>query len=74
MLNSLGNFVFDMDFSQQTEEGVMAELVFWGRDLKGLHLAPYVIGKDFASCLAAGRRARHTLARLWSASDPPFLR
>jgi poly-gamma-glutamate capsule biosynthesis protein CapA/YwtB (metallophosphatase superfamily) len=74
VVNSLGNFVFDMDFSQQTEEGVLAELVFWGRDLKGLHLAPYVIGHDFAPRLAAGARARHTLARLWSASDPPFLR
>jgi poly-gamma-glutamate capsule biosynthesis protein CapA/YwtB (metallophosphatase superfamily) len=74
VVNSLGNFVFDMDFSQQTEEGVLAELVFWGRDLKGLHLAPYVIGEDFAPRLATGPRARHTLARLWSASDPPFLR
>ena len=74
VLNSLGNFVFDMDFSRQTEEGVMAELVFWGRDLKGLRLTPYVIGHDFAPRLAAGPRARHTLARLWSASDPPFLR
>ena len=30
VLHSLGNFVFDMDFSRQTEEGVIAELVFWG--------------------------------------------
>jgi poly-gamma-glutamate capsule biosynthesis protein CapA/YwtB (metallophosphatase superfamily) len=74
VLNSLGNFVFDMDFSRQTEEGVMAELVFWGRDLKGLRLTPYVIGHDFAPRFAAGPRARRTLARLWSASDPPFLR
>ena len=74
VLNSLGNFVFDMDFSRQTEEGVMAELVFWGGDLKGLRLTPYVIGRDFAPRLAAGPRARQTLARLWSASDPPFRR
>jgi poly-gamma-glutamate synthesis protein (capsule biosynthesis protein) len=74
VLNSLGNFVFDMDFSRQTEEGVLAELVFWGRDVKGLRLTPYVIGHDFAPRLAAGARSRRTLARLWGASDSPLLR
>ncbi len=73
VLHSLGNFVFDMDFSRQTEEGVLAELVFWGSDLKGLRLVPYVIGNDFAPRLAAGPRAGRTMARLWQASDPPFL-
>ena len=73
VLHSLGNFVFDMDFSRQTEEGVLAELVFWGSDLKGLRLVPYVIGNDFAPRLAAGSRAGRTMARLWQASDPPFL-
>jgi poly-gamma-glutamate synthesis protein (capsule biosynthesis protein) len=73
VLHSLGNFVFDMDFSRQTEEGVLAELVFWGSDLKGVRLVPYVIGSDFAPRLAAGPRAGRTMARLWQASDPPFL-
>jgi poly-gamma-glutamate synthesis protein (capsule biosynthesis protein) len=74
VLNSLGNFVFDMDFSRQTEEGVLAELVFWSGALKAVRLTPYVIGKDFAPRLASGVRARHTLARIWQVSDPPFLR
>jgi poly-gamma-glutamate capsule biosynthesis protein CapA/YwtB (metallophosphatase superfamily) len=74
VMHSLGNFVFDMDFSRQTEEGVLAELVFWGSDLRGLRLTPYVIGADFAPRLADGARARRTLARLWDASDPPFHR
>jgi poly-gamma-glutamate capsule biosynthesis protein CapA/YwtB (metallophosphatase superfamily) len=73
VLHSLGNFVFDMDFSRRTEEGVLAELVFWGRDLKGMHLVPYVIGKDFTPRIVDGARARHTMARLWDASDPPLL-
>lgn len=74
VLHSLGNFVFDMDFSRPTTEGVLAELVFWNGDLKGLRLTPYVIGKDFAPRLAVGPRAGHTLARIWHASDPPFRR
>jgi poly-gamma-glutamate synthesis protein (capsule biosynthesis protein) len=72
-LNSLGNFVFDMD-TAQTTEGVLAELVFWNGDLKGMRLTPYVIGRDFAPQLAGGARARHTLARIWQVSDPPLLR
>ena len=74
VMHSLGNFVFDMDFSRQTEEGVIAELVFWGGELKGLRLKPYVIGADFAPRLDDGARARRTLARLWDASDAPFRR
>jgi poly-gamma-glutamate synthesis protein (capsule biosynthesis protein) len=72
VLNSLGNFVFDMD-SPQTKEGVLAELVFWNGDLKGMRLTPYVIGKDFAPRLATGGPARRTLARIWQVSDPPLL-
>ena len=32
---SLGNFVFDMDFSRQTQEGAVLELTFWGSDAEG---------------------------------------
>ena len=72
VVHSLGNLVFDMDFSRETEEGVLAELVFWGGRLRGLDLTPYVIGPDFTPRLAAGPRARRTLARIWATSDGPF--
>ncbi|MDQ1620370.1 MAG: hypothetical protein QOE19_2939 [Actinomycetota bacterium] len=74
IVHSLGNFVFDMDFSRATEEGVLAELVFWDEELKGIRFTPYVIGRDFAPRLAAGSRARRTLQRMWSASDAPYAR
>jgi poly-gamma-glutamate capsule biosynthesis protein CapA/YwtB (metallophosphatase superfamily) len=74
IIHSLGNLVFDMDFSRETEEGVLAELVFWDDELKGVRLTPYVIGGDFAPRLATGVRGRRTLERMWSASDPPFSR
>jgi poly-gamma-glutamate capsule biosynthesis protein CapA/YwtB (metallophosphatase superfamily) len=72
IVHSLGNLVFDMDFSRQTEEGVLAELVFWDGQLRGLDLVPYVIGADFTPRLNNGVRARRTLQRIWSASDPPW--
>jgi poly-gamma-glutamate synthesis protein (capsule biosynthesis protein) len=72
IVHSLGNFVFDMDFSRQTEEGVLAEVVFWGGQLKAMRFVPYVIDADFTPRLNSGPRARRTLNRMWSASDPPF--
>ncbi len=70
--HSLGNFVFDMDFSRQTQEGALLELVFWGDRLRGMRLAPYVIGGDFAPRLVHGARARSILDLVWEASDPPL--
>jgi poly-gamma-glutamate capsule biosynthesis protein CapA/YwtB (metallophosphatase superfamily) len=72
IVNCLGNFIFDMDFSQQTREGVLLELVFWGDDLKEARFQPYVIGSDFAPRPVTGPPARQTLQRMWRASDPPF--
>jgi poly-gamma-glutamate capsule biosynthesis protein CapA/YwtB (metallophosphatase superfamily) len=74
IVNCLGNFIFDMDFSQQTEEGVLLELVFWGDDVMAARFQPYVIGADFAPRPAYGPRARQTLHRMWRASDLPFSR
>jgi poly-gamma-glutamate synthesis protein (capsule biosynthesis protein) len=70
--HSLGNFVFDMDFSVPTQEGALLELVFWGDELREAHFAPYVIGADFAPRLVRGDRAEPILERIWDASDPPF--
>ena len=72
VVHSLGNFVFDMDFSSETEEGVLLELVWWGSELKGARFVPYVIGADYIPRLAKGPRAEATLDRIWDASDPPF--
>lgn len=74
IVHSLGNLVFDMDFSRATEEGVLAELVFWDDVLMGGRFTPYVIGGDFAPRPAIGARGRRTLERMWSASDAPFRR
>lgn len=66
--HSLGNLVFDMDFSRQTQEGVLLELTFWGRTLKAARLTPYVIGPDFAPRVVSGPRAERILAAIRSES------
>lgn len=74
VVHSLGNFIFDMDFSQQTQEGVLLDLVFWGDELRAAGFAPYVIGSDFAPRPVRGGRADAILGLLAAASDLPFSR
>jgi poly-gamma-glutamate capsule biosynthesis protein CapA/YwtB (metallophosphatase superfamily) len=72
IVQSLGNFVFDMDFSKETREGAMLELVFWDDDLKAARLVPYVIGSDFAPRMAGAHRADAILKDIWAVSSSPF--
>lgn len=56
---SLGNFVFDMDFSRKTQEGAVLELTFWADVLKGARMVPVVIGarlRTTGGARGAGRR------------------
>lgn len=69
---SLGNFVFDMDFMRQTQEGAVLELTFWGEQLKGSRLVPVVIGSDFAPRVAPGERGDRILYDVWEASGRPL--
>ena len=69
---SLGNFVFDMDFSRKTQEGAVLEMTFWAGELKGAQMVPVVIGPDFAPRVARGARAEAILGDVWSASGPPL--
>jgi poly-gamma-glutamate capsule biosynthesis protein CapA/YwtB (metallophosphatase superfamily) len=69
---SLGNFVFDMDFSRKTQEGTVLELTFWGTELKGARQVPVVIGPDFAPRVASGPRGDAILRDVWAASRSPL--
>jgi poly-gamma-glutamate synthesis protein (capsule biosynthesis protein) len=69
---SLGNFVFDMSFSRQTQEGVALELVFWGSRLTAAEFVPVRIGPDLAPRFLSWPRGRPILDRLWRAGGPPF--
>ncbi len=72
VVHSLGNFVFDMDFSRQTREGVVLELIFWGARLKAAEFVPVLIGPDFAPRPLAGAAGRRVLDAIWAHSGPPF--
>jgi poly-gamma-glutamate capsule biosynthesis protein CapA/YwtB (metallophosphatase superfamily) len=72
--HSLGNFVFDMDFMAQTQQGVMLEATYWGPTLKRIDLVPYVIGPDFAPRTVKGVVAAGILDDVWRNSTGPFLR
>jgi len=63
--HSLGNLVFDMDFSRQTQEGFLLELTFWGRRLMAAVPVPYRIGPDFTPRLVTGTTAAAVLRPLW---------
>jgi len=69
---SLGNFVFDMDFSRKTQEGAVLEMTFWAGELKGARVVPVVIGSDFAPRVARGARGSSILDDVWEASGPPL--
>ncbi|MDQ6525345.1 CapA family protein [Nocardioides sp. LHD-245] len=71
--HSLGNFVFDMDFMTQTQQGVVLEAVFWGGDLKGFRLVPYAMDGSFAPRPARGAVAADILGDVWRHSAGPFL-
>jgi len=69
---SLGNYVFDMDFSRETQEGAFLELVFWGSELKAAEFVPVRIGADFAPRVASGPGGQAILNRIWGASGRPL--
>jgi poly-gamma-glutamate capsule biosynthesis protein CapA/YwtB (metallophosphatase superfamily) len=69
---SLGNFVFDQDFSLETRQGLALELVFWGPTLVAADIHPTEIGPGFAPRFLAGDRARRVLAAARASSGAPF--
>lgn len=72
VVHSLGHFVFDMDFSRKTQEGVFLEVVSWDGQVMGVEPVPYVIGPDFAPRVATPGRAAAILESVWSTSRGPF--
>jgi len=73
VLHSLGNFVFDMDFMEQTMEGVVLQATFWGPQLKAIRLLPYEMDpQSFAPRRVRGSEAAQILGDVWSTSTGPF--
>ncbi|MGH3457076.1 CapA family protein [Aeromicrobium sp.] len=74
VVHSLGNFVFDMDFMRETQEGLLLEMVTRGDTVVALDTTPYVIGtRDFTPRPVKDRgrvKAIYDLVR--ESSRPPF--
>lgn len=72
VVHSLGNFVFDMDFSRQTQEGVFVEIILWDGKVKAVEPVPYVIGSDFVVRKANPSRSRLIMEGLRQTSRGPY--
>jgi poly-gamma-glutamate capsule biosynthesis protein CapA/YwtB (metallophosphatase superfamily) len=59
--HSLGNLVFDMDFMEQTMEGVTLTARFRGDRLRGVELTPYRLDTTFTPRRVTGPAARAIL-------------
>lgn len=65
-----GNFQYGQDFWQNTQEGVVVQLVFRGRDLINVRLYPYVmILAARAALLDPEADGHYVLDRIWSFSE-----
>jgi poly-gamma-glutamate synthesis protein (capsule biosynthesis protein) len=70
--HSLGNFVFDMDFMVETQQGVVLEATYWGEELKAVTLVPYRMDASFAPRPAGREEGAEILRDVWSTSTGPF--
>lgn len=67
---SLGNFVFDQNWSLETQQGVMLRLTFEGRRLVAYRFIPVHTDGDGTVHLAPPAEAQSILQRIWDASPP----
>ncbi len=72
VIHSLGNFIFDMDFMRQTQEGIALEVTSWGDRVVAIQPVAYVIGDDFAPRPASARRSQQIMDQIRRSSRPPF--
>jgi poly-gamma-glutamate synthesis protein (capsule biosynthesis protein) len=68
VVHSLGSFVSDRDFMEQTREGLVLEATFWGDRLAAAGFVPYRIGADYAPRVVPWQAARRTFDLFWRSS------
>ncbi len=71
VVHSLGNFIFDMQFSREVQEGVFVEIVLWDGEVKAVEPVPYVI-EDHIPRPVGDDEAAGILADLRSTSRGPY--
>jgi len=65
---ALGNFVFDQDWSAETQQGAMLEVTFEGDAMAGYRYIPVRIHDEYQPRLAAPAEAEEIMRRIESAS------
>ena len=71
VVHSLGNFIFDMEFSREVQEGVFVEIVLWDGEVKAVQPVPYVI-EDHVPRPATAVEAAEILADVRGTSSGPY--
>jgi len=64
-----GNFMFDQNWSQETQEGVVGEYTFYDHVLVGVHFQPIQIGKNFGPSLLDADRGAHIISQMKKSTD-----
>ncbi len=65
---ALGNFVFDQDWSLETQQGVVLEAAFHGARLAGVQYVPIRIIDQHRPVFAEPAEAAQIMERIWNAS------
>jgi poly-gamma-glutamate synthesis protein (capsule biosynthesis protein) len=65
---ALGNFVFDQDWSLETQQGTLLQAAFFGAQLKGIEYYPVHIYDEHQPRFADPEEAQQILDRIWNAS------
>jgi poly-gamma-glutamate synthesis protein (capsule biosynthesis protein) len=66
---ALGNFVFDQDWSLETQQGALLEVTFTGTTMSGTKYTPIHIHDNYQPRIAEGAEAAQILERIETASS-----
>ncbi|MDI3339234.1 MAG: CapA family protein [Sphaerobacter sp.] len=66
---SLGNFVFDQEWSPETKQGLIMHLVFHGTRLVALRFVPVLIEHYYRPRIVSGQEMTAILDRVWASTD-----
>ena len=69
IIYSLGNFVFDQDWSRETLEGCLLHLYWRGTTLAGIRFVPYLIKDRCQPNIVSPAEAVGVFERMWSGTD-----
>jgi poly-gamma-glutamate synthesis protein (capsule biosynthesis protein) len=64
-----GNFIFDQTWSQETQEGVVGEYLFYGKDLVNVKFHPTLVDVSYKPRFLSEKDGQHILDRMLQSSQ-----